>query len=316
MFKSLLRGLPRIALLTLIGAVFLAAAHYLPDLLGAIAAPVMFGIGLSLVGLAAGELALRIVQPKVDATTAAGTACRDGNVGAGLVYLGRCILSAVILLLMVTASRAEQPPQAAVALLPVLKAQQQSYWPQMPLPAALGAQVEQETCASLRGKACWNPRAELHTAREQGVGLGQITRAFRQDGSTRFDALAELRNAYPKELKALSWENRYDPELQLRALVLKDLQGFTAIKDTLDQYERLAMTFAAYNGGLGGLASDRLACAGTLGCDKRRWFDNVERTSLKAKTAVPGYGKSFFAINREYVVNVMKTRITRYEAYL
>ena len=174
MFKTLLRGLPRIALLTFIGAMFLALAHYIPDLLGAIASPVLFGLGLSLIGLAAGELALRILQPKVDATNAAGIACRDNNVGAGLVYLGRSILAAVILLLMVTASRAEQPPEAAKPLLPILGAQMRQYWPAMPYPASLGAQVEQETCPSLRSRQCWNPRAELHTSREQGVGLGQL----------------------------------------------------------------------------------------------------------------------------------------------
>ena len=47
--------------------------------------------------------------------------------------------------------------------------------------------------------------------------------------------------------------------------------------------------------------------------DSGKWFGHVEHTSLKAKTAVPGYGKSFFEINREYVRNVMVTRTVRYQ---
>ena len=312
MFKSVYRGLPRIAALVMLGSIFLGLAHFIPDRLGAIASPVLFGLGLSLVGLGAGDLGLRLLQPRVDATAAAILANRDGNVGAGLVYLGRCILASVILMLMVTASRAGEPPARALPLLPMLIEQQQVYWPSMPHPEALGAQVEQETCPSLTSRQCWSPTAELRTSREQGVGLGQLTRAFRADGSTRFDALAEIRQSFPVDLAGLSWENRYDPTLQLRALVLKDLQNYRQITGTSQTYERMAMTMAAYNGGMGGLASDRRACAGTEGCDPGVWFGHVERTSLKAKSAVPGYGKSFFAINREYVANVMRVRIKRY----
>lgn len=309
--RAILRGLPRAASLALLGNILLTLAVVYPDWLGSIGAPVAFGMGLCFLGLAVGDLALRILQPHVDPQSAAAEALK-GNVGAGLVYLGRCVLAAVVLMLMVTASRAETAPPAAQTMLPILRAQQLAFWPSMPSPAALGAQVEQETCPSLKSRQCWNPRAELRTSREQGVGLGQLTRSFRADGSTRFDALTEIVSAFPKDLAGLSWENRYDPTLQLRALVLKDKQGFNWIQGTAGDREHLAMTFAAYNGGLGGLNSDRRACAGTPGCDSSKWFGHVERTSLKAKVAVPGYGRSFFDINREYVRNVMDVRIKRY----
>lgn len=317
MFQSIKRALPRLSLLAAIGIVFLAIAH-LPELIGAkhiglaVLAPLCFGIGITLLGLAVGDLALRILQPAVDAQAMAKQAFITSS-GAGMVYIGRCILAAVILVLTVTASRAATPPPpAAVPLLPVLKSEQITHWPDMPLPSALGAQVEQETCISLKSRGCWNPRAELRTSREQGVGLGQLTRAFRGDGSTRFDAMAEIVKAYPNDLAGLSWENRYDPVLQLRALVLKDRQGFKQVLDADTPADQLAMAFSAYNGGLGGLASDRRACAATPGCAPGRWFGHVERTSLKAKAAVPGYGMSFFAINREYVRNIMNVRRVRY----
>lgn len=311
--NSLRRGAPRVLLLAAIGAVCLIASHMMPEVLGSTGAPLAFGFGLCFAGLAVGELALRILQPHVDAQAAAEQAM-GGNSGAGLVYLGRCILAAMVLMLVVTSSRAAEPPAAAKPLLPVLKAEQAHFWPAMPLPSALGAQVEQETCISLKGRSCWNPRAELKTSREQGVGLGQLTRAFRMDGSTRFDALADIVKAHPQELAGLSWENRFDPRLQLRALVLKDLQGFDLVQSAATDADRLAMSFAAYNGGSGGLSSDRRACAGTTGCNPGKWFGNVERTSLKAKAAVPGYGKSFFEINREYVRAILITRRQRYLA--
>lgn len=312
MFEAIRRGLPRIILLAAIGAANLLVAH-LPGIAGLtggimpILAPLSYGTGLVFLSLAAGDLALRILQPHVDAQRAAFQASEKGY-----VYLGRCILAAAILILMVTAARAESPPAAAVPLLPVLHAEQQAHWPAVPQASALGAQVEQETCITLKHRSCWNPRAELRTSREQGVGLGQLTRAFRADGSTRFDALGEIVKAHPQELAGLSWDSRFDPALQLRALVLKDRQAFELVLATASPLDRLAMTFAAYNGGAGGLASDRRACAATTACNPGKWFGNVERTSLKAKTALPGYGTSFFQINREYVRNILLMRRVRY----
>ncbi len=317
MLQSLVRGFPRILLLAILGALNLVASFAPPwlGLTGGIMptlAPLCYGTGLVFLGLAAGDFALRILQPKIDAQNAALGAVRNRDAGAGLVYLGRCILAAAVLFLMVTASRADEAPAAAQQLLPILKAEQMQYWPGMPLPSALGAQVEQETCISLKHRSCWSPRAELRTSREQGVGLGQLTRTFRADASTRFDALDEIVKSFPKELANLSWDNRYDARLQLRALVLKDLQGYRLVMGAGSDRDRLAMSFAAYNGGLGGLASDRRACAATPGCDAGRWFGHVERTSLKAKAALPGYGKSFFEINREYVRNILIVRRVRY----
>src|SRR6185369_849013 len=134
-----------------------------------------------------------------------------------------------------------EPPASAVPLLPVLHAEQRAWWPDMPMASALGGQVEQETCISLKHRMCWSPRAELKTSREQGVGLGQLTRAFCADGSTRFDALQELKNSHRAELADLSWQNRYDPVLQLRALVLKDLQDYRLVRDAATAIDHLAM---------------------------------------------------------------------------
>lgn len=209
------------------------------------------------------------------------------------------------------ASSSDLPPRAR-QYLPTLREQIQRFWPDVPLASTLGGQTEKETCPSLKHRMCWSPRAELRTSREQGVGLGQLTRAFRSDGSTRFDALAEIRAAHPRELAGLSWDNRYDAVLQLRALVLKDRQDYRLVRGAATQLDRLAMMLAAYNGGHGGLASDRRVCAATPGCDTGRWFGHVEHTSTKAKAAVKGYGQSFFSINRGYVREILHVRRFRY----
>ena len=78
--------------------------------------------------------------------------------------------------------------------------------------------IEHESCISLTHSKCWNPSAELRTAREQGVGVGQLTRAFNPDGSTRFDILSELKTKHSVALKELSWSNiKQRPDLHIEA---------------------------------------------------------------------------------------------------
>lgn len=314
--KSIKRGLSRILILSCTGIVLLLLSDFIPKVLGTIGSPLAFGFGLAFLGLAVGDLSLRILQPKIDPQKAAIDAMEKESIGAGLVYLGRCIIAAVILLLIVTASRAgtvdTSPPPNAVKYLPVLKAQQVAYWKDMSMPDTLGAQVEQETCYSLKSPGCWNPNTQLKTSREQGVGLGQITRTFSVSGAVDMDALADLKRSFPAQLAGFSWDNPFNPTLQLRALILKDYQGYKLILGTDTDYDRIAMTYAAYNGGSGGLNSDRRVCAATDGCNTGKWFGNVALTSLKSHTSIPGYGQSFFETNRTYVKNIMVVRRIRY----
>lgn len=199
-------------------------------------------------------------------------------------------------------------PPNAVPLVPILRQEQERYWPAMPNGVYLAGQVEQESCVSLKSPRCWSPTAELKTSREQGVGLGQITR------TARFDALAGLRNQYRSELAGWSWASPslYDPRYQLRAIVLMDATAYGRLTAATPD-DLLAKTFAAYNGGLGGVLSDERICKATAGCDWTRWWGNVEKTSLKSKTVQPGYGKPFFYINREYPYNIMRFRWMKYQ---
>ncbi|OFX13618.1 MAG: hypothetical protein A2516_01625 [Alphaproteobacteria bacterium RIFOXYD12_FULL_60_8] len=200
----------------------------------------------------------------------------------------------------------QEPPAAAKPLLPILAEEIAARWPDAPDRPAFGAQVEQETCPSLISKKCWNPRTELKTSREYGFGLGQLT------VTSRFNAWEETK-AMDAGLRSWKWEDRYDPRLQLRALVVKDRYNFERFPPGP---ERMAFALAAYNGGLGGTIKDMKMCAASPPCNPNLWFGHVERTSYKAKIKVKGYGKSFFDINREYVGNTLRVRHPRYVSFL
>lgn len=205
-------------------------------------------------------------------------------------------------------------PKAAYALLPELRDAQRGLWPDAPIPSFLAAQVEQESCISLTHSRCWNPRAELKTSRENGIGLGQFTRAYSRDGSIRFDTIADLSRRY-SELRGWSWANRYDGSYQLKALVLMDRGIYRRVADAATPVDRVAFTLSAYNGGESGVRQDRLLCDNTGGCDPGRWFGHVENHSLKARKPFKGYGQSPFRINRDYVRNVIEIRRPKYEPF-
>lgn len=310
--ESLCRGASRITLLAFVGVWLMFMSSVIGPPLPAWLSPVSFGFGITALGIAFSDFVMRVLQPRVDPSDAATRGVNHESMPAAIVYGFRTLFAIAVIFLVVTASRAETPPPAALKYLPTLAAQQHTYWPDMPMPPALGSQVEQET-GPCPGRTCWNPRAELRTHREQGVGFGQITRAWSASGALRFDALAELRQAHRQELAELTWANPYDPMLQLRALVLKDRDTFKRMAFASTTRDRMAFTLAAYNGGIGGVMSDRRMCAATSGCDPSLWFGHVERTSLKAKTAIKGYGKSFFEINRAYPRDILGPRMKRYQ---
>lgn len=240
-------------------------------------------------------------------------------VGAGLALVAISIVIYGLLALFGTAARAQDVrtfiPPSAQEHRAAFQAERQAHWPGHPRPAVLPALAEHESCISLRHSRCWNPTSRLLSAREEGAGIGQITRAFNPDGSLRFDALAEMRARHPA-LRELSWHTIYQrPDLQIRALVLKSRDDFTALGMIDDPMERLAFADAAYNGGMGGVQRDRRACQVAPGCDPQRWFNHVERTCTKSRAAL--YGKrSACDINRHHVYDVIVVRSPKYEGWL
>ncbi len=195
--------------------------------------------------------------------------------------------------------------------IPDLLAAQRRYWPECPLASMLGAQVEHETCPSLSHSKCWNPRAELRTSRENGIGLGQFTTAYRPDGSIRFDKRAELREKY-RELSG--WDDAFDPAMQLAAIVLMDRDIYDRWQyrtETVD--DALRFTLVVYNSGETGLMQDVRLCRLTTGCNPMRWTGNVELRSTKSTVKLSAYGnRSMYEISRAYPRSVLDERRPRY----
>lgn len=197
------------------------------------------------------------------------------------------------------------PPQA-MPHLPVLAAEAQRL--RSPVPAwVMAGQVDHET-ACPQPRKCWNPRAEFRTVREQGVGLGQITRVF-----GRFDALAEMRAAHLAELAGWSWESVGDARYQLRALVLKNSDNHRALAPLFG--DALAPVLTAYNRGVGGVRADRRLCEVTPGCDPSRWAGHVERACAGSKAVIAGTRLTACEISRRYAPDVL-ARAVKYRGRL
>lgn len=169
-----------------------------------------------------------------------------------------------------------------------------------PIPAhLLAGQVDHETACPIKTK-CWNPRVEFKTSREQGVGLGQITRVF-----GRFDAASEMRAAHRQELDGFTWSNGiYDPRLQIRALVLKNRDNHALLAPMFGGDVLPVLT--AYNRGVGGVRADRRLCQVTAGCDPSKWAGHVANTCASGTAIIPGTRMTACQISRKYAPDVVK----------
>lgn len=233
----------------------------------------------------------------------------EESTGAGLALIALAIMLVGLLLVFAPRAHADPLPAGFATYGPILKAEQAKYWADHPDPAALAALVEQESCASLKSAKCWNPAARLKSSREEGAGMGQITRAYRADGSLRFDALAGLRDQYGADLPGLSWDTVYSrPDLQLRALVLMSRDAARPFRGSAGW---LHFGDAGYNGGVAGVQKERRACKLYAGCDPSRWFGHVELHCLKSRQPIYG-NRSACDINREHVHNVFLVRRAKY----
>ncbi len=200
---------------------------------------------------------------------------------------------------------------------PLIRAQLHQIAPEFPYPAYFPALIEHESCISLTHSRCWSPTSRLRTPREEGAGLGQLTRAFNPDGSIRFDALQDVRRLDPTGLNDLRWDTVYDrPDLQVRAVILMVRQTYVRLTPLVPApYSRVAFTDAAYNGGLGGVMNERRACSLVTGCDPNQWFGHVEHTCTKSRK--PLYGnRSACDINRHHVHDVLRVRMPKFQSLL
>lgn len=240
------------------------------------------------------------------------------STGSGLALIAVAIFMLGVLLLFSGRAGAQDlrtyiAPQTH-QYLPALAAERLRFWPDHPDPAMLPALIEHESGCFSMPRKCWNPQSRLKSAREEGAGLGQITRTWRADGSQRFDALQEMVDRHPA-LGDWSWTNVYSrPDLQLRAVILKQRGDFMTLRLITDPRTRLVFTDVAYNRGIGGVLNERRACAQKPGCDPQQWFGHVEHTCLASRAALYG-GRSACDISRHHPVDVLK-RAPKYRGLL
>ena len=205
-------------------------------------------------------------------------------------------------------------PERAFLYKNIIKRELDTYFPDIPDYNYIPSLAEHESCISLKHSRCWSSLSSLKSAREEGAGIFQITRAYNKDGSIRFDSLQAMKDRYKKELKEASWNNIYQkPELQIRIAVLMIRDDYKKLYNIKDPEVRLHMVDAAYNGGLGGLLKERRACGLSGNCNPNIWFNNVERFCLKSKKAIYG-NRSPCDINRHHVKDVFYNKLPKYRA--
>ena len=207
----------------------------------------------------------------------------------------------------------------AIELYPSLRKDIPLMFPELQIPAYPLALIEHESCITLKHSKCFNINAELKTywadgsRREHGLGLGQFTRAWRNDGMVRLDTLAALKKMYPQELAGITWETMAksaDQQVLLALALLKDdYKNLYVFKDPI---VRLQATDSAYNGGRRDVLSARKVCGLQAGCNPDIWFDNIEKHCVKSRQALYG-GRSPCDINTHHVRDVFKTRLPKFQ---
>ena len=119
------------------------------------------------------------------------------------------------------------------------------YWPGYTLKHIPYGQVEQESS--------WNVRARLHTSREDGYGLGQITVTPRFNNFKTAIGYSALKN----------WDYKndpYNPKNQLTFLILQDRDNFKQVtKFFINDEERTKGMLVSYNAGFGRVLKRRQA---------------------------------------------------------
>ena len=242
-------------------------------------------------------------------------------VGAGLALVARSltlIAMAMIASAMFKPVYAATIPAQAYQHLPQLGKIQRAHFPAYPRPEVLAGQIEHESgCPGLK-KMCWNVSARLKSAREDGVGLPQITRAFRVNpdgtrGALRFDALAEMKALHP-ELSGANWENiGARADYQLLIVVLKNRDNWARFRTlAASPDDRMQFALKAYNRGQGGVLAEIKACSQRPGCNPSRFAGHAGDTCTASRK--PIYGKrSACDISLHYVPDIVQHRAPKYK---
>lgn len=209
-------------------------------------------------------------------------------------------------------------PPNALPVLPMVMEETRTLYPNPNdgyTPEFIASMITVESCISLTHSRCWRTDSQLLTywnksrgvKREQGVGLGQITRAYHRNGKLRFDKLSEMTRKYRTRLKGLNWGNIRDSEqLQVRLMALLAMEEWNTLPESMDRTNREYMTASAYNSGGGRVKQRRRECGMAARCDPNVWFGNVENYPRAGSFATRTlYGKrTAKMINNDHIEKV------------
>ena len=211
-------------------------------------------------------------------------------------------------------AQCEVIPTRALPLIPVVVETTAILVPDLPDRAYPLALIHHESCITVRSKGCWNPNVRFRTSREEGVGLGQITRTFTPSGAVKVDNLGAMRKLHPEALSGVGWGNIYNnPDAQVKIIALQVGDLYHYFKE-VDPSQRLPFVDSAYNGGLKALKKERGLCRLMADCDPNVWWGNVERYNARGQRILYA-GRSAYRINRDHVQRVWDLLPT-YQRYL
>ena len=231
----------------------------------------------------------------------------------------------LIVLLIISMSEAKKPykyskytyiPTNAYEVLPELYDKANAIAPNVD-PYYFAALIEHESCICItptrRCRRCFNPTSRLKTKREEGAGLFQLTRAYRRNGSIRFDIIKTLKRKYSNELSELNWGNVYSrPDLQIIAGLLLWKSNYDNLPKHLDPLVKRRFTDSIFNGGTKFFNRERRSCGLKRGCNPNLWYGNVADSSSGRNKRALYSGKTAWQINRRHVKDV-EQRMSKYE---
>jgi len=248
---------------------------------------------------------------------------KDKDLNIVIILRMLAFLSIVLLFMFITLKACNIKtyiPKNAKKYYPMVLKEVKTEMPNFKYPWYFGGLIEHESCIRICGKSkwvkrCWSPTSELKTKREQGVGFGQITRAWSKTGRLRFDTLRDLKRLYPNKLKGLNWNNiKQKPRLQARALILLWRRNFLYFSKDIPLIDRIWFSDSAYNGGLGWVRIDRKICKLRPNCNPDKWFGNVEKIKDKRARRKLYGNRTAWDINRHHVRDV-KARMNKYKKF-
>lgn len=164
------------------------------------------------------------------------------------------------------------------------------YWPEYTLKHIVYGQIEQESS--------WNVRAHLHTSREDGYGLGQITIAYDKNHKVRFD---NFKNAVAySALKGWNYkDDPYNPKNQLTFAILQNRSNFIQVRKLfLNETEATKGMLVSYNAGFGRVLKRRQAAI-TRKYTYNVWTGGLEDVHDKGEEAIL-YGRPLYKAVNEY----------------